>query len=105
MKPPSYDREHDEPEATSERESTILRAAMSADVAGRPSIASLEEDEGTTACVLVADDDVATRDLVASTLRSSGYEVETAQDGQAAVERVARGGIDVVLLDAVMPRL
>src|SRR5690349_25129708 len=104
MRPSSYDRD-DEHGPSSERESTMLRAAMAADVAGRPSAASLEDDEETTACVLVADDDAATRELIASTLRSSGYEVETAADGQAAVERVARGGIDVVLLDAVMPRL
>src|SRR5262249_31175930 len=69
------------------------------------SAAALEDDEGKTACVLVADDDAATRELIATTLRASGYEVETAHDGQAAVERVARGGIDVVLLDAVIPRL
>lgn len=95
----------DDGESVGERESTMLRAAMAANVAGRSSATSLEEDEGTTACVLVADDDAATRDLIAATLRASGYEVETAQDGQAAVERVSRGGIDVVLLDAVMPRL
>ena len=79
----------------------MLRAALAADVV-RP--AATDEAEP-TACVLVADDDAATLELVATTLRASGYEVETAPDGQAAVERVARGGIDVVLLDAVMPRL
>jgi diguanylate cyclase (GGDEF)-like protein len=94
----------DENDASSERESTMLRAALAAHVAGRPSNAALDEDER-TACVLVADDDAATRELIASTLRASGYEVETAPDGQVAVERVARGGVDVVLLDAVMPRL
>ncbi len=84
----------------------MLRAAMAAEVAGRPSAASSADDEETTsACVLVADDDAATRDLIAATLRASGYEVETVADGQSAVERVARGGVDVVLLDAVMPRL
>ncbi|MBX3212666.1 MAG: diguanylate cyclase [Labilithrix sp.] len=89
---------------SSERESTVLRAALH--VAARPSGAALDEDgEEGTACVLVADDDAATLALIASTLRASGYDVETALDGQAAVERVARGGIDVVLLDAVMPRL
>jgi len=96
--------EESEAEPSSERESTMLRATLAADVAARPSAASLEEDEG-PARVLVADDDPATLELIASTLRASGYEVETAPDGQAAVERVARGGIDVVLLDAVMPRL
>jgi two-component system cell cycle response regulator len=88
---------------SSERESTMLRAALAAHVAGRTSGPSLDED--TAACVLVADDDPATLDLVAATLRASGYIVETAPDGQAAVERVARGGVDIALLDAVMPRL
>lgn len=87
----------------SARESTMLRAAMAAHVAARQSQSSLEAVES-PARVLVADDDAATRDLVATTLRESGYEVETAADGVEAVERVARGGLDVVLLDAVMPR-
>ena len=98
------DAEESETGSSSERESTMLRAALAANVAGRPSGPSLDEDEG-PARVLVADDDSVTLELIASTLRSSGYVVETAPDGQAAVERVARGGIDVVLLDAVMPRL
>jgi diguanylate cyclase (GGDEF)-like protein len=86
-----------------ERESTMLRAAMAAEHAGRPSSASLD-DEG-PASVLVADDDASTLELIASTLRQSGYEVETATDGQDAVERAARGRFDVVLLDAVMPKM
>ena len=97
--PPSGD---DEP--GSERESTMLRAAMAAHVASRVAPGEEEEEPG-TARVLVADDDQATRDLIAATLRQSGYEVDVAQDGQQAVERFAKGGIDVVLLDAVMPRL
>ncbi|MBX3189371.1 MAG: diguanylate cyclase [Labilithrix sp.] len=92
----------DDDEASSERESTMLRAAMAAD-AIRGSSTSLDDEP--SARVLVADDDAATRDLIASTLRASGYEVDTAQDGQEAIERVARGGLDVVLLDAVMPRV
>lgn len=88
---------------SSERESTMLRASL-APTAGSVQTAAAES-ASSTACVLVADDDVATRELIAATLRESGYEVETAIDGQAAVERVARGGIDVVLLDAVMPRM
>lgn len=38
-------------------------------------------------------------------LRAHGYVVEALGDGQAAVERVARGGVDLVLLDILMPRL
>jgi two-component system, cell cycle response regulator len=56
-------------------------------------------------CVVVADDDRLTRELVAGMLRGRGYDVETVPDGQAAVERVARGGVHLVLLDVLMPRL
>jgi diguanylate cyclase (GGDEF)-like protein len=93
----------DDDGVASERESTMLRAAMAADVAARVSGTSLDAEE--PARVLVADDDAATRDLIATTLRASGYEVETAADGQEAIARFARGGLDVVLLDAVMPRV
>lgn len=57
------------------------------------------------ATLLVADDDRISRELVAGILRSHGYLVETVVDGQAAVERVAKGGVDLVLLDLMMPRL
>src|ERR1700719_4161331 len=55
--------------------------------------------------IVVADDDAVTRDLLASILRLNGYDVMTCADGQEAVERVGQGGIDLVLLDARMPRL
>ncbi len=56
-------------------------------------------------CIVVADDDAVTRDLLASLLRVNGYDVVTCEDGQEAVERVGKGGVDLVLLDAMMPRL
>jgi len=55
--------------------------------------------------LVVADDDAVTRDLLATILRANGYEVVTCIDGQEAVDRVGKGGIDLVLLDAMMPRL
>ncbi len=55
--------------------------------------------------IVVAEDDRLTRDLLAEMLRSHGYHVEAFADGQAAVERVGQGGIDLVLLDILMPRL
>lgn len=54
---------------------------------------------------MVADDDRLTREAVANVLRNHGYVVDAVGDGQAAVERVARGGVDLVLLDILMPRL
>jgi diguanylate cyclase (GGDEF)-like protein len=101
----SYDDDDDERRSL-ERESAMLRAALAAQVASRASSPGIDATaEGPSACILVADDDPVTLEIIASTLRVSGYQVETATDGQAAVERVARGGIDLVLLDAVMPRL
>ncbi|MBN2193198.1 MAG: diguanylate cyclase [Polyangiaceae bacterium] len=55
--------------------------------------------------LLVADDDRIERRVLAETLEGNGYHVETCDDGQAAVERVGQGGIDLVLLDVLMPRL
>lgn len=55
--------------------------------------------------IVVADDDRITRDLLAGMLRAHGFAVETVPDGQVAVERVARGGVDLVLLDILMPKL
>jgi len=104
MRPSVPDAASGEAGPPSQRESTMLRAALGARVAGHSNGPSIDEIEA-TARVLVADDDPATLELIASALRASGYDVETAPDGEAALERVSRGGIDVVLLDAVMPRL
>jgi len=55
--------------------------------------------------VLVADDDDGTRNVVAACLAREGYTVVTAVDGQEAVDKLGKGGIDVVMLDARMPRM
>jgi two-component system cell cycle response regulator len=55
--------------------------------------------------IVVADDDRLTRELLAGMLRARGHQVDAVADGQAAVERVARGGVQLVLLDVLMPRL
>jgi len=55
--------------------------------------------------VVVADDDRVMREHICRVLRENGYRAEPASDGQEAVELVARGGVDLVLLDVMMPRL
>lgn len=55
--------------------------------------------------IVVADDDRLARELLAGILRSAGHSVDAVSDGQEAVERVSQGGVDLVLLDIVMPRL
>lgn len=55
--------------------------------------------------IVVADDDRLTRQLLSQMLEKHGFRVEVFEDGQSAVERVGRGGVDLVLLDILMPRL
>jgi diguanylate cyclase (GGDEF)-like protein len=59
----------------------------------------------TGSTIVVADDDRITRELLAEMLRSHGFAVEAFEDGQGAVERVGKGGVDLVLLDILMPRI
>jgi CheY-like chemotaxis protein len=53
--------------------------------------------------ILVVDDDENQRLLYRQELELSGYQVETAANGPQAIDRVGKGGIDVVLLDIAMP--
>lgn len=55
--------------------------------------------------VLVVDDESATRDVVSTFLRGEGYEVEVAENGAVALERVADAPPDVVVTDLHMPEL
>uniref|UniRef100_UPI0015F0A005 response regulator n=1 Tax=Pseudonocardia pini TaxID=2758030 RepID=UPI0015F0A005 len=56
--------------------------------------------------VLVVDDSGMNRRLLAAALTELGHEVDTAENGRRALERLAEdGGFDVVLLDLLMPVL
>jgi adenylate cyclase len=57
------------------------------------------------ATVLIADDDGVSRKLLRRLLEQEGYAVRAAADGVEALELYAEGGIDIVLLDIVMPGL
>ncbi|HET7875103.1 MAG TPA: sigma-54 dependent transcriptional regulator [Methylomirabilota bacterium] len=57
------------------------------------------------ATLLVADDDPAVRLSLERTLTREGYAVVLAPDGQAALERLKAGGVDLVLSDLKMPGL
>ena len=74
---------------------------MSSVVPARPT----SEPTEPVARVLVADDDRATREQLAALLRGEGHAVEVCEDGAEALARVGQGGIDLVLLDVMMPRL
>jgi two-component system response regulator RegX3 len=54
---------------------------------------------------LLADDEPDILAPVSYALRSEGFDVETAADGEEALEVARRGGFDAVVLDVMMPRL
>jgi DNA-binding response OmpR family regulator len=54
--------------------------------------------------VLVVDDEQRMRTFLARSLSHEGHTVVTASDGLQAMERLAAGGVDLVLLDVMMPR-
>lgn len=54
--------------------------------------------------VLVVDDEAALRTSVAEILRSAGYSVLEAEDGQAALDLLETEEVSVLLLDQRMPR-
>ncbi len=53
--------------------------------------------------ILVVDDDSEMRDAMAHILREAGYEVELAQDGDAAIEVQRARPADVIITDVFMP--
>jgi CheY-like chemotaxis protein len=55
--------------------------------------------------ILVVDDDLYIRELYEEVLKTEGYEVETAKDGEETLAKLQQGGYALVLLDIMMPKL
>lgn len=55
--------------------------------------------------ILVIEDDEVLADLLRQTLEDQGYQVVTATDGVPGLARIRAGGVDLVLLDLMMPGL
>ena len=55
--------------------------------------------------ILVCDDERLLVKGIKFNLENEGYQVETAYDGQEAVDIAKKGGIDLIILDLMMPRL
>ena len=53
--------------------------------------------------ILVVDDVEANRDMLRRRLEKEGHQVVMAGDGQQALDLIARGGLDLILLDILMP--
>ncbi len=55
--------------------------------------------------ILAVDDSASMRQMVSFTLRSSGYDVIEAIDGQDALDKIGDRQVDLVLTDQNMPRM
>ncbi|HIS89150.1 TPA: response regulator, partial [Candidatus Avigastranaerophilus faecigallinarum] len=53
--------------------------------------------------LLIADDDNEIRELLEFDLSQSGYDVDTAKDGEEALHKALVGNYDLILLDVMMP--
>jgi class 3 adenylate cyclase/AmiR/NasT family two-component response regulator len=74
-----------------------------ATLALRAAVSKTKGEPGGT--LLVVDDNELNRDMLSRRLRSRGYEVVTAEDGQRALDLVASQRFDLILLDIMMPVL
>jgi DNA-binding response OmpR family regulator len=55
--------------------------------------------------ILVVDDEALIRDNLASLLERSGFKVTVAVDGQDALNKLNHAGVDLIVLDVMMPRM
>jgi len=55
--------------------------------------------------ILLADDDVELAEMLVEYLSKEGFEVDTAHDGKAALDKAVRNHYELVILDVMMPEL
>ncbi len=55
--------------------------------------------------VLIVEDDRVTREYVGGLLRANGMRIKLAETGKKAIDCIGEGGVDIVLLDILMPGL
>ncbi len=70
-----------------------------------PAQAATPEREASLPLVLVVDDEPEIRQLVQRTLEAKGYAVQLAVDGQEALDRAEQLVPDLILLDAMLPKV
>ena len=73
--------------------------------AARPGRAPPTRSQTNVPRILVVEDDLAIRQLSAEALTSSGYQVETAEDGSAGWEALQGSNYDLLITDNTMPRM
>lgn len=55
--------------------------------------------------ILVVEDDLFLRELYTDILKEEGYAVDSAADGEEALQKIKLGGYNLVLLDIILPKI
>ena len=95
----------------SEREKAVVPAALEFNLSDQISSERREQTQQSgvpeipLGKILVVDDNEANRDMLSRRLRSRRYSVELAENGNIALEKLAKESFDLVLLDVMMPEM
>ena len=54
---------------------------------------------------IVVDDDLYIRELYVEVLKDAGYDVDSASNGEDALNKLRQGGYDIILIDVMMPKM
>ncbi|MEK7502067.1 MAG: response regulator [Patescibacteria group bacterium] len=55
--------------------------------------------------ILIVEDEKDLLEVYKDTLEANGHEVDTADDGEVAFDKMKQGGYDLVLLDIILPKI
>lgn len=55
--------------------------------------------------ILIVEDELFIRELYVKVLEEDGYDIDQAEDGEIAYEKIHKGGYDLVLLDIMLPKM
>lgn len=83
----------------------VLAAPAADDGAGTHPRSQRTAEADEMATILVVDDDAHLREVVQYALQREGHQVILAEDGEAGLKRALDGGIDLMVLDVMMPEL
>lgn len=55
--------------------------------------------------ILLVEDDQYTRELYQEVIKDEGYSLDTASNGEEGLEKIKRGGYNLILMDVMMPKM
>ena len=55
--------------------------------------------------ILIVEDEKDLLEVYKDTLEANGHEIDTADDGEVAFDKMKQGGYDLVLLDVILPKI